>query len=167
MTNPASTSPSQAPTYPPADRDDVVESLHGVEVADPYRYLEDPDAERTATFVAAQNAVSEPLLEALPGRPRFHELTTALVTAPRAGVPWERGGRYFVVSNPGERDQDVLYTAPSASALLDDPDGAAGSQRPVCGRNRRVDVRVGQRRRIPTGLCPVGGRVGLAHHPDP
>ena len=122
MTDPASTSPSQAPTYPTADRDDVVESLHGVEVADPYRYLEDPDAERTATFVAAQNAVSEPLLEALPGRPRFHELTTALVTAPRAGVPWERGGRYFVVSNPGERDQDVLYTAPSASALLDGPD---------------------------------------------
>jgi prolyl oligopeptidase len=122
MTNPVSTSPSQAPTYPPADRDDVVESLHGVEIADPYRYLEDPDAERTGTFVAAQNAVSEPLLEALPGRPRFHELTTALVTAPRAGVPWERGGRYFVVSNPGERDQDVLYTAPSASALLDGPD---------------------------------------------
>ena len=51
--------------YPPADRDDVIETLHGVRVADPYRYLEDPDADRTTAFVAAQNAVSGPYLAGL------------------------------------------------------------------------------------------------------
>lgn len=118
MTDPASTA---RPSYPSAHRDDLVETLFGVEIADPYRYLEDPDADRTAAFVAAQNALSAPILEGLPARQRFLELTTALVTAPRVGVPWERGGRYFVVSNPGARDQDVLYTAGSLRALLDDP----------------------------------------------
>jgi prolyl oligopeptidase len=113
--------PAVVPTYPPADRDAVVESLHGVEVADPYRYLEDPDGPRTVAFVAAQNAISEPYLADLPGRARFGELTAALVTAPRTGVPWERGGRYFVISNPGERDQDLLYTAQSLAELLDEP----------------------------------------------
>ena len=54
-------------TTRPTVRDDTVEVLHGVSVADPYRYLEDPDADRTRAFVDAQNALSGPYLAALPG----------------------------------------------------------------------------------------------------
>ena len=107
--------------YPPADRDDTSAVLHGVTVTDPYRYLEDPHAERTRTFVDAQNALSGPYLASLPGTESFLRLTTALLTTPRAGVPWERGGRYFVIANPGELDQDQLLTAGSLQQLLDDP----------------------------------------------
>src|SRR5665811_72414 len=85
------------------------------------RYLEDPDAERTRTFVDAQNALSGPYLASLPGTESFLRLTTALLTTPRPGVPWERGGRYFVIANPGELDQDQLLTAGSLQQLLDDP----------------------------------------------
>ncbi len=109
------------PRYPPADRDDVVERLHGITVTDPYRYLEDPDGDRTIAFVAAQNDLSEPYLTSLASRERFGELTSALVTVPRPGVPWERGGRYFVVSNPGGRDQDLLYWAESVTELAAAP----------------------------------------------
>lgn len=107
--------------YPPADRDDVVDVRHGHRVADPYRYLEDPDADRTRAFVDAQNALSRPFLDALPAREPLLATTTALLTAPRRGVPWERGGRYFVVANPGELDQDQLFWAPSLDELLDSP----------------------------------------------
>jgi prolyl oligopeptidase len=107
--------------YPAVVRDDVVEVLHGVEVSDPYRYLEDPDADRTCDFVTAQNALSRPYLDALPAREPLLELTTALFTAPRRGVPWERGGRYFVVANPGELDQDQLFWAHDLDQLLDSP----------------------------------------------
>ncbi len=106
---------------PPTVRDDTVDVLHGVEVPDPYRYLEDPDSPHTQAFVQAQNAVSEPYLAALPGREEFLRLTTTLLTAPRRGVPWERGGRYFVVGNPGDLDQDQLFTAESLEALLEAP----------------------------------------------
>src|SRR3954453_7062934 len=95
-------------TYPSADRELVVDVLHGVTVADPYRYLEDPGSPRTAAFVTAQNAVSRPYLEALPPRPAFLDFTTRLLTEPHAGVPWERGGRYFMIGNPGGKDQDQL-----------------------------------------------------------
>jgi len=46
--------------YPETIRDDTSDVLHGVRVADPYRYLEDPDTDRTRAFVDAQNQVSEP-----------------------------------------------------------------------------------------------------------
>src|SRR4051794_9560969 len=97
---------AQQLTYPPARRDDTVDVLHGVTVPDPYRYLEDPDDPRTVAFVQDQNAVSRPYLAALSGRAHFLRFTTGLLTAPRRGVPWERGGRYFMIANPGGKDQD-------------------------------------------------------------
>ncbi len=104
--------------YPPADRDSsTADMLHGTSVPDPYRYLEDPDSPRTTEFVRAQNAVSRPYLDALTSRPGFLAGTTALLTAPRTGVPWERGGRYFMIVNPGEKDQDQLVTAASPEEL--------------------------------------------------
>ena len=108
-------------SYPPTVRDGDVEMLHGVSIADPYRYLEDPDADRTKVFVEAQNALSGPYLAVLPASASFLELTTALLTAPRRGVPWERGGQYFVIANPGELDQDQLFTAATLDDLFDAP----------------------------------------------
>ncbi len=105
-------------TTPPADRDDTADTLHGVVVADPYRYLEDPDTERTIAFVTAQNAVSGPALAALPSRDAFLAAVTDLLTQPRAGVPAERGGRYFRTANPGRLDQDQLMAADSLAGLL-------------------------------------------------
>ena len=107
--------------YPAADRDATVDVLHGVTIADPYRYLEYPDSERTRTFVRVQNDLSRPYLDALPGAAPFLALNTALVTAPRRGVPWERGGRYFVIANPGELDQDRLLIGGSLQSLLEAP----------------------------------------------
>ncbi|MET0865742.1 MAG: S9 family peptidase, partial [Nakamurella sp.] len=107
--------------YPAVRRDDTSSVLHGVTIADPYRYLEDPDSDRTRAFVAAQNALSQPYLADLPARETLLKMTTALLTAPRRGVPWERGGRYLVIANPGELDQDQLFTGHTLDELLDSP----------------------------------------------
>ena len=40
---------------PPSRRDEVVDTLHGVEVADPYRWLEDGESDEVQQWVAAQN----------------------------------------------------------------------------------------------------------------
>ncbi len=113
--------PGPAHRPPRAARDDTLDILHGVPIADPYRYLEDSESDRTRDFVQAQNAVSGPYLAALPLRKEFGRLTTALLTAPRAGVPWERGGHYFRIANPGDLDQDQLVTASSLPQLLQSP----------------------------------------------
>lgn len=109
--------PPAAPHYPAAVRDDTVDVLHGVSVADPYRYLEDPESPRTIDFVEAQNRLSRPYLDALPGRDGFLRTTLELLTASRGGVPWERGGRYFVVANPDSSDQDQVFVADTVDGL--------------------------------------------------
>src|SRR4051812_46646816 len=53
-------------SYPETRAVDHVDTYHGTEVADPYRWLEDLDAPDTAAWVAAQNAVTMPYLEAMP-----------------------------------------------------------------------------------------------------
>ena len=95
------------------------------------------------------------------------ELATALLTAPRRGVPWERGGRYFVIANPGELDQDQLFTAASLEQLLDIADPAAGPEHVVRRRHGRDDGRAGQPGRPVPGVRAVRGGLGLADHPGP
>ena len=57
--------------FPETRRDDVVEVLHGRSIADPYRWLEDPDSAETADWVKRQNEFTAAYLESLPDRPWF------------------------------------------------------------------------------------------------
>ena len=79
--------------YPLSRRGDVVETLHGQQIADPYRWLEDPDDPETVDWVERQNAVSEAYLASLPERPWFVRTMTAVLHRPQAGVPFRRGRR--------------------------------------------------------------------------
>ena len=102
--------------YPAAKTDDVVDVHHGVEVADPYRWLEDTDAPDTREWIAAQNALTEQWLDEVPQREAVRDRLRALTDHPRAGAPWHRGDRWFQMRNTGLQNQDVLWTMPAADA---------------------------------------------------
>jgi prolyl oligopeptidase len=112
-------------------RDDVVEDYHGTKVADPYRWLEDPDSPETRAWVEAENAVTFAFLERIAARNRIRERLTRLWNYERYTPPWKEGDRYFFFRNNGLQNQNVLYTQPSLEAearvLLDpntlSPDG--------------------------------------------
>jgi len=110
--------------YPKVRRDEsVVEVLHGVEVADPYRWLEDPDSEETKQFVAEQNEVTAGVLEQCGNRAHFKALLTSMMDYPKYGCPFKRGERYFYFHNTGLQAQYALYTQATldaeATVLLD------------------------------------------------
>ncbi|XP_077246755.1 uncharacterized protein LOC143886589 [Tasmannia lanceolata] len=96
--------------YPLARRDDsVVDDYHGVSVPDPYRWLEDPDAEEVKDFVAKQANLTESLLRTCDTREKLQEQITKLFDHPRFDTPFKRGEKYFYFHNTGLQAQSVLY----------------------------------------------------------
>ena len=82
------------PPFCQVRRDDtVVDTLHGVAVSDPYRWLEDPDAEDTRAFVDAQNEVTARVLAQCGTRDKFKALMTRLYDYPRYSCPSKQGER--------------------------------------------------------------------------
>lgn len=112
--------------YPETTRGDVVEALHGVEVADPYRWLEDLDADETAAWVAAQNEVTFSYLSKIEGRDEIRARLEGLWDHERLDVPYIEGGRTFFRRNDGLQNQSVLYVVDAEGAEpreLLDPNG--------------------------------------------
>jgi prolyl oligopeptidase len=102
--------------YPDTRRSDHVDAYHGVEVPDPYRWLEDPDSAESKSWVEAQNKVTFSYLEGIPQRTALKERLTKLWNFERYGTPEQRGGRYFYTRNDGLQNQSVLYVADSLDA---------------------------------------------------
>ncbi|CAL5075670.1 unnamed protein product [Urochloa decumbens] len=96
--------------YPTARRDDsVVDDYHGVQIPDPYRWLEDPDSEETKEFVAKQAELAETVLAGCLDRENLRREVTRLFDHPRHGAPFRRGNKYFHFHNSGLQAQSVLY----------------------------------------------------------
>ena len=104
--------------YPQAAKVEQVDDYHGTLVADPYRWLEDPDSEETKAWVEAENQVTFAYLETIPARERIKERLTQLWDYEKYGVPFKKGDRYFYFKNDGLQNQSVLYTL---TTLLGEP----------------------------------------------
>ena len=111
-------------SYPTTRQVSQTDTYHGITVADPYRWLEDPNSEETAQWVEAQNKVTFDYLNRLPGRDRLKERLTKLWNYERYGIPFKEGDsdnsdhpvRYFYYKNDGLQNQSVLYTLPTLDA---------------------------------------------------
>lgn len=98
-------------TYPETRRGDVVETLFGERIADPYRWLENDvrnDAE-VAGWVERQNAVTDAYLDTLPERQWFAGRIRSLIDYERFGLPVKAGTRYFYTRNSGLQNQAQLF----------------------------------------------------------
>ncbi|XP_038979769.1 prolyl endopeptidase-like [Phoenix dactylifera] len=114
-------------SYPTARRDDsVVDDYFGVRVPDPYRWLENPDAEEVKQFVEKQVALTDSVLAECGERERLRRQITTLFDHPRYDTPFKRGGKYFFFHNTGLQAQSVLYVQNDLDAeveVLLDPNG--------------------------------------------
>ena len=94
---------------PPATRaDSVREMLHGVEIVDPYRWLEDKSTPATRAWIGAQNAYTDGQLGARPGRDATRKRLEQLLKVDQVTVPFERGGRYIYTKRRADQDLPVI-----------------------------------------------------------
>lgn len=98
-------------TYPPTAQDATGERIHGELIADPYRWLEDPESPRTQAWVQSQNDLTLPFLKSLPEREGIEARMSELWNYARMGLPSRETGFYLYQKNDGLQNQGVLYLA--------------------------------------------------------
>jgi prolyl oligopeptidase len=111
--------PSAAsPDAPPeTDRRPVTEALHGVEITDPYRWLED-DSEEVAEWTDAQNEYAREVLET-PHRDALESYYEGVVRVTDYESVTAAGDRYFQEIAGPEDEQPTLYVFDSLADLRD------------------------------------------------
>ena len=99
--------------YPETRRVDQIDTYHGVEVPDPYRWLEaDPrNSPEVAAWIEAQNKLTRTYLDAIASRESIRRRLTKLWNYERYSVPSQTAGRYFFYKNNGLQNQAVFYVA--------------------------------------------------------
>ncbi|MDH3215685.1 MAG: prolyl oligopeptidase family serine peptidase [Candidatus Krumholzibacteria bacterium] len=109
--------------YPKARKADVVDDFHGTKVKDPYRWMEDPEAEETLRWVEEQNKLFQGYIEGVSSREAIEKRLTELWDYPKYSLPAKHGNRYFFTKNDGLQNQSVLYVQESldgeAKVVLD------------------------------------------------
>ena len=102
--------------YPETRQVPLSETLHGVQVEDPYRWLEDDQSEETKAWVTTQNKFTQDYLSTLPQRDAINKRLKNLWNYERIALPSEFGGRWFFSHNSGLQNQSVLMVSDSLDA---------------------------------------------------
>lgn len=86
----------------------VTEALHGVEIIDPYRWLEDQDSPRTRQWIEEQTHYTRAYFDGIPYRDRIRERVAELLSMDSVAEPWNVGDRYLFLRREKERQQPTI-----------------------------------------------------------
>ncbi|RLD24954.1 MAG: S9 family peptidase [Bacteroidetes bacterium] len=95
--------------YPETKTVDHVDTYFGVDVEDPYRWLEDDRSEETGAWVAAENKVTFAYLNNIPFRDKIKNRLEHLLDYERVFAPTKHGDWQYFYRNDGLQNQNVLY----------------------------------------------------------
>jgi prolyl oligopeptidase len=95
--------------YPKTNTVDTIDTYFGVEVKDPYRWLEDDRSTETETWVKSQNQVTFGFLDQIPYRNQLKERLSEIWNYERVGAPFIEGDYTYFYKNDGLQNQSVIY----------------------------------------------------------
>lgn len=95
--------------YPETKQENVIDNYFGVNISDPYRWLEDPNSEATKEWVEAQNETTFGYLEKIPFRGKVEKRLNELWNYERYSVPTIKGAKTYFLKNDGLQNQPILY----------------------------------------------------------
>jgi prolyl oligopeptidase len=86
----------------------VTDVIHGIEVTDPYRWLEDQNSPETRAWIEAQRAHTRAYFASLPMRDVIQQRVSELLSSSSVTEPWCVGDRYFFLKHYEESEQPVI-----------------------------------------------------------
>jgi prolyl oligopeptidase len=121
---------------PPTPVEPITEVLHGIEITDPYRWLEDQNSPRTRKWLEEQAAYTRAYFDAIPNRERIRDRVKELLAFKEViSEPWSVGGRYFFLQRQEGREQPVIVMRDGLSGpetvLVDPAQRGAGNRTAV------------------------------------
>ncbi len=102
--------PALATDYPETRREATTNNYHGVEVADPYQWLEDWSSPEVKAWSAGQNTVARAYLDGLPNREEIARRVEQVVSADTVS--------YYAAQRIGERAWFMKYAPPRQQPFL-------------------------------------------------
>ncbi|MEJ7601083.1 MAG: prolyl oligopeptidase family serine peptidase [Kofleriaceae bacterium] len=106
---PAEVARPEVRPWPATRKEAIVDTLHGVEVADPYRWLEDETSPEVQAWMKAQADYARGELAKLPGRAELGERLGQLLYYDALGAPLHRKGRYFYTRKHADKEKLIVY----------------------------------------------------------
>ncbi|MCR5077341.1 MAG: prolyl oligopeptidase family serine peptidase [Prevotella sp.] len=102
---------AQKLSYPQAPKDETVDTYFDIQVADPFRPLENDSSQATAAWVTAENKVTQDYLARIPFRAKLLKRMKELVNYEKVSSPFyiKQTGKWFFYKNNGLQNQSVLY----------------------------------------------------------
>ena len=98
--------------YPDTRESDHVDIYHGVEVADPYRWLEDDMSDETANWVKTQNKSTFRYLNKIRFRRKLEKRIKSLNNYEKVGAPFKEGEYEYFYKNTGLQNHSIVYRQP-------------------------------------------------------
>jgi len=86
-------------TYPETKKVDTVDNYFGVDISDPYRWLEDDRSAETEAWVKSQNEITFGYLDNIPYREELKERLTKLWNYEKIGAPFKEGDYTYFYKN--------------------------------------------------------------------
>ena len=96
-------------SYPETKKKNVKDNYFGIEIEDPYRWLEDDKSEDVKHWIYKQNKLTFSYLEKIPQRDTLNKRLEKLWNYEKIGTPFKEGDYTYYYKNNGLQDQYVLY----------------------------------------------------------
>lgn len=95
--------------YPETKKVDQKDDFFGIEVSDPYRWMEDDLSTDTKTWVRVENKLTSDYLKEIPFRKKLTDQLTVLWNYEKISAPFKEGKFTYFYKNNGLQQHAVLY----------------------------------------------------------
>jgi len=99
----------QSIDYPVTKKIGHYDTYHGIEISDPYRWLEDDMSDETGQWVKSQNKVTSKYLRKIGFRKKLERRIKKLNDYEKIGAPFKEGDYEYFYKNSGLQNHSVIY----------------------------------------------------------